>query len=156
MSFEGEIRLVPFDRTYLERSWEWLRDPEIKTMTMAGEFTREDQERFFEDLPSRQDYKIWGVESADGQPIGAGGIKHIHGSDGEFWCYIGERPYWGRGIGGRILEACEVEAQKLGIDRLTMVALEDNERSIRAYEKMGFQFVSRHEEDGTVTLAKSL
>jgi RimJ/RimL family protein N-acetyltransferase len=37
-----------------------------------------------------------------------------------------------------------------------MVALEDNERSIRAYEKMGFQFVSRHEEDGTVTLAKSL
>jgi len=37
-----------------------------------------------------------------------------------------------------------------------MVALETNERSVRAYAKMGFQPVSRDEAAGTVTLAKSL
>jgi RimJ/RimL family protein N-acetyltransferase len=152
----GKLTLVPFSREYLDRSWDWLRDPEIKAMTMAGDFTREDQERFFEGLPGREDYKIWGVESGDGAPIGVAGLKYIHASNAEFWCYIGERSYWGQGLGGRILEECEAEARKLGIDYLRMIALENNERSIRAYEKMGFAFVSRDDEAGTVTLDKSL
>ena len=150
------IVLVPFDRAYLDLSWEWLRDPEIKAMTMAGDFTREDQEKFFEGLPNRTNYKIWGVEGPDGVPIGAGGLKHIDGPTAEFWCYIGERAYWGQGLGGSVLTACEDKARSLGINHLTMVALETNERSVRAYAKMGFQPVSRDEATGTVTLAKSL
>ena len=150
------IRLVPFSRDYLDRSWDWLRDPEIKEMTMAGDFTRQDQIDFFESLPRRRDYKIWGVETATGAPIGAAGLKHIGGRHAEFWCYIGERDYWGQGLGGQILEACEAEAGKSGISRLTMIAQETNQRSIRAYEKMGFVFVSRDNEQRTLTLAKSL
>jgi RimJ/RimL family protein N-acetyltransferase len=132
------IRLVRYDRTYLNRSWDWLRDPEIKELTMAGDFTREDQEAFFASLPERNDYKIWGIQSADGDPIGAAGIKNIRGTTGEFWCYIGERSWWGRRIGGRILELCEEKARELGLDELTMIAGATNDRSIGAFEKMGF------------------
>ena len=150
-----QIRLVPYDRTYLELSSIWLRDPEIKMLTMSVDFSRDQQERFFEGLPTRRDYKIWGVE-ADGQPIGAAGIKHIKGASGESWLYIGERSHWGRGLGGNILEACEDEARKLGIERLTMTALTKNERSLRAYEKSGFQPLKRDDVAGTVVMVKTL
>ena len=29
------VRLEPYDRTYLDLSWEWLRDPEIKAEMVA-------------------------------------------------------------------------------------------------------------------------
>ena len=150
-----QIRLVPYDRTYLELSSTWLRDPEIKTLTMSPDFTREEQERFFKSLPGRRDYRIWGVE-ADGRPIGAAGIKHISGKTGESWLYIGERVHWGRGLGGRILEACEAEARTLGLEQLTMTALATNERSVRAYRKIGFEMVTLDVVAGTVVMAKTL
>ena len=149
------VTLVPYDRDYLDRSYDWLHDPEIKAMAMAPDFTRDDQEAFFAELPQREDYKIWGV-AADGRPIGVGGIKNIAGGDGEFWCYIGEREYWGKGIGGRILELCEEKALELGVTRLTMTALETNERSLNAYRKAGFELLARDEAEGTVTLEKQL
>ncbi len=132
-----KVRLVPYDRAFLDLSWDWLRDPEIKALTMAADFTRDEQRAFFDGLADRADYKIWGVEG-DGVPIGAAGIKHIEGKVGEFWCYIGERDWWGRGVGGQILERCEDKAREIGLQHLIMIADSSNERSIRAFEKVGF------------------
>ena len=132
------IHLEPYDRTYLDLSWDWLADPEIKALTLTPGFTREQQQAFFAALPGRADYKIWGIASDDGDKIGAAGIKHIDGANGEFWCYIGVRAYWGRGIGGRILELCEEKARGLGVEKLIMIAAANNVRSVRAFEKMGF------------------
>lgn len=132
------VRLVPFDRKYLDHSWHWLNDPEIKGPTMTPDFTREDQEAFFETLPQRENYHIWGIESIEGEPLGAVGLKHVAGVRAEFWCYIGERSWWGRGIGGDALRLSEVEARKLGLKELTMVATSDNSRSLNAYRRAGF------------------
>ena len=88
------IHLEPYNRVYLDLSWDWLRDPEIKALTLTPDFTREQQQAFFDALPRRADYKVWGVASDEGEKIGAAGIKHIDGQDGEFWCYIGERTWW--------------------------------------------------------------
>ena len=150
-SRQPRIRLVAYNRAYLEKSWEWLRDPEIKALTLAGDFTRAEQEAFFEGLATRDDYKIWGVESLDGEPLGAAGIKKISGAAGEFWCYIGERSWWGRGVGGEILELCEEKAKELGLDLLTMIAAASNDRSIGAFEKMGF---TPDPESSTATLSQ--
>jgi RimJ/RimL family protein N-acetyltransferase len=148
--------LVPFDRNYLDRSWDWLRDPELKRLTMTPDFSREDQLAFFASLPSRQDYKIWGVETLEDEPIGAAGIKKIADGSGEFWCYIGEREWWGRKIGGQILKLCEDEARELGIETLIMVADATNERSIRAFEKQGFAMDRHVPKPGVVQLSKSV
>jgi RimJ/RimL family protein N-acetyltransferase len=156
MGDDRDIRLVPYDRAYLDRSWDWLRDPELKKLTLAGDFTREEQIAFFESLPSRLDYKIWGVASPEGEPIGAAGIKKISGSSGEFWCYIGERSWWGRKVGGRILELCEEKAHKLDLDHLTMIAGATNDRSISAFEKMGFTPDPDSSSETLVQLSKSL
>ena len=152
----GQIRLEPYDRTYLDLSWDWLRDPEIKALTLTPDFTREQQLAFFASLPERADYKVWGVASDEGEKIGAAGIKHIDGPNGEFWCYIGERAWWGRGIGGRILELCEDQARELGVERLVMIAAADNVRSVRAFEKMGFVLDDVVPGEGLVQLSKAV
>lgn len=155
-SSQPEIRLTRYDRAYLDKSWDWLRDPEIKTLTLTPDFTREQQSAFFDALPGRRDYKIWGVAADHCEKIGAAGIKHINGADGEFWCYIGEREWWGRGIGGRILELCEEQALLLGIYRLIMVAAASNARSVKAFEKMGFVIDDVVPGEGLVQLSKPL
>lgn len=150
------IKLIPYDRSFLDLSWEWLRDPEIKALTLTPDFTREQQEAFFASLPGRADYRIWGVASDEGEKIGAAGIKHIDGASGEVWLYLGEREWWGRGIGGRILELCEEQARALGVAKLIMIASADNVRSVRAFEKMGFTLDPVTPGDGLVQLGKTV
>jgi RimJ/RimL family protein N-acetyltransferase len=155
----GEFRsamifLVPFDRSFLDRSWDWLRDPEIKRLTMAPDFTRADQLAFFAHLPAREDYKIWGVV-ADTRPIGAAGIKNISAGSGEAFLYIGDKSWWGRGAGVEILQLCEAKARDLGLTELRMEAAPWNERSVRAFEKAGF-IVQGSGDDDLIRMAKQL
>lgn len=148
------IKLVPYSRRYLDCSSVWLNDPELKALTLTPDFTRDDQFAFFDSLPSRKDYRIWGVEAPDGSPIGAAGIKNIAGNNGESWCYIGERNWWGRGVGRQILEACEEKARGLGLRQLWMRALATNERSIALYAKMGFVQCPKKSTDEILVMIK--
>lgn len=148
------VQLVPFDQAFLERSWNWLQDPEIKRLTLTPDFTREEQQRFFDGLPSRSDYRIWGVVLAGGELIGAAGLKNVTRGSAEYWGYIGEKQWWGKGLGGEMLTAVEAEARKLGLPQLVLRVVTDNVRAVRAYEKSGFQ-VAR-DEAGVLTMSKSL
>ena len=71
--------LVDFSIEFLEKSWEWLNDPVIKALTMTPDFTREDQENFFKNLPYKDDYWIRGI-TENNLPIGVMGLKHITGA----------------------------------------------------------------------------
>lgn len=152
----GQVHLEPYDRNYLDLSWDWLHDPELKALTLTPDFTREQQQAFFASLAGRDDYRIWGVASDDGEKIGAAGIKHIAGTRGEVWLYLGARHWWGRGVGGRIIELCEEQARILGVERLFMIAATDNVRSVRAFEKTGFMPDDASPGEGLVRLSKSL
>lgn len=151
-----QIRLVPFDRGYLEKSWTWLNDPEVKALTLTPNFTRQDQERFFASLPTRSEYRVWGLESLNAERIGAVGLKHIDQDHAELWCYIGERSFWGQGVIGEILKLAEVEARKLGIASLYIVAAVSNERSLAAFHKRGFEYDDRQPRDDVRRLTKRL
>lgn len=93
------LSLVSFDNLYLDRSWVWLNDPYVKYYTNSKTITKEDQLNWFNSLPTQSKYKIWGL-SADNIPIGVCGFKiqedeHI----AEYWGYIGEADYRGKGLG---------------------------------------------------------
>lgn len=132
------IRLTPFTTSFLDRSWAWLRDSEIKSLTMTPDFDRESQQRFFESLPDRHDYRIWGVTLVDGRPIGAAGLKHIDGRKAEYWGYIGEKDCWGQGLGGHLLGAIENQARSLGVRSLTLTVTAQNHRAVTLYRRSGF------------------
>ncbi len=132
------LSLVTYDERCLEKSWGWLNDPETRELTMTPHFTREDQRRFFEQLPSRTDYRIWGVALGGVELIGAAGIKNHRWSIAEYWGYIGEKKYWGRGLGRSLVAKVESEARELGFNGLDLIVSAKNTRAIALYEKVGF------------------
>lgn len=128
---------VDYDRQFLNKSWDWLHDPEIKQLTMTPDFTKEDQEKWFNGLSQKSDYLIWGIRIYD-QPIGVCGIKNISDHTGEYWGYIGEKQYWNQGLGKKILDHTVTEAVKRSLTLLYLKVWDQNTRAIRLYEKYGF------------------
>ena len=125
-----EIQFLEFSRVFLALSYRWL-SPDI---------TKENQEKWFASLPDKNDYYIRGI-AVDNKPIGACGLKHITSEAGEYWGYIGEKDYWGKGIGGRMLAFIEEYAKSLGLKQIYLHVLHDNERAMRLYVKNGYEAV---------------
>src|ERR1044071_4858744 len=57
----NRLQFVNYDARFLELSWEWLTNPEVKQLAMTPDFTREGQAQWFATLPNRTDYAIWGL-----------------------------------------------------------------------------------------------
>lgn len=131
------VQLCPFDIVFLNLSQGWLNDPEIKSMTNCSDFSEEQQRAWFESLERRKDYLIWGV-TVDGKPIGVCGLKNISVSDCEYWGYIGDKAFWGRGIGNEILIQIEAKAMILKVSSIWLKVNDNNERAISLYKKHGF------------------
>ena len=129
--------LVDYNMTFLHKSWEWLNDPEIKTLTMTPDFTREDQLAFYNSLPDRKNYWIRGLMEND-CPVGAMGLKHINNRNAEYWGYIGEKEFWGKGIGTFMMQQAIKKATELGLDQLYLFVDEENQRAKQLYAGNGF------------------
>lgn len=134
----NRISLQAYDKACLDKSWVWLSDPETSALTMTPAFTRDDQTKFFEQLPLRVDYHVWGVLLDGTELIGAAGLKNPRGSCAEYWAYIGEKQYWGKGLGTGLFEAVEQKAKQLGFSDLDLKVSVANLRAISLYEKVGF------------------
>ena len=79
----GRLTFSRFDERFLEKSWQWLRDPEVKRLTMTPDFTRDQQLSWFRGLPAKKDYLIWGL-LCDEIPIGAMGLKNVTETEAEY------------------------------------------------------------------------
>lgn len=132
-----DLQLVQYNRIFLEKSWDWLHDKEIKELTMTSEFSREEQLLWYQSLDKKKNYYIWGI-TCDNVPIGCCGIKNVLNKHGEYWCYIGEKQYWGLGIGKWILENIKQEAIALGLDQLEINVWVYNIKSIHLHKTRGF------------------
>jgi RimJ/RimL family protein N-acetyltransferase len=131
------LEFCDFDEVFLKKSWNWLNDPDIKAPTRTSDFTKEEQEEWFITRRNSTDYKIWGVKYM-GEPIGCFGIKNLQKDSGEFWCYIGEKDLWGKGLGSLIMIEAKQKARECGINTLYLNVLDKNERAIRLYTKHKF------------------
>lgn len=132
--------LVNYDLAFLEKSWEWLNDPEIKELTLTPDFSKEDQLNFYNSLPQKKDYWIKGI-TENNTPIGAMGLKNIDTgeSSAEYWGYIGEKEYWGKGIGKFILKEAIIKARELNLKKIYLKVNRKNIIAKNLYLKMGFK-----------------
>lgn len=135
------LKFVEYDESFLGLSWLWLKDPEISALTMTPEFTKNEQLIFFRSLEKRKDYFIRGVIYQN-KKIGAVGIKNINQDKGEYWGYIGEKKYWGQGLGKEIMEKIFSEARLLGLKKLYLQVSSNNQRAINLYKREGFEVSS--------------
>ena len=98
----------------------------------------EEQQTWFKSLAARNDYRIWGIHCGS-RKIGACGLKNISGKSAEYWGYIGEKEYWGRGLGKRLVSYCIEQAGELGLSSLYLKVIPENTRARRLYLASGFQ-----------------
>ncbi len=147
------LEIVKYTEEFLPLSWKWLNDSEIKKLTMTSDFSKEDQINFFNSLSSRKNYKIFGIEF-DGIKIGACGLKNIEQNRSEYWGYIGEKEYWGKGLGKEILTKMINLAINEKISSVYLKVEKNNYRAIKLYEKFGF--VNKLEEDNYLIMDKNI
>lgn len=149
-----KVTLVEFDENLLECSWKWLNDSEIREMISASNLiTKEGQLKWFNSISALDDYCIWGI-SVENIPIGACGIKNITNFDCEYWGYIGEKKYWGKGLGRQIMILMENEARNRNLKIIWLQVNKNNNRAINLYRKMKYQI--KEIIDGSLIMHKVL
>ncbi len=150
------VKLEKFSYKFLEKSWYWLNDPEVKYLTDTPDFTEEQQKKWFDSLGSDPTYQLWGISFSE-MPIGVFGIKNIQlqKGEGEYWGYIGERTYRGKGIGRIVLQSLiDYAKNKIGLLSLYLYVIEQNEIAINFYKS--FDFIETGRENGKIIMQKIL
>lgn len=137
-----KVDFVAYTEEFLNLSWLWLNDPEIKLLTLTPDFSREEQLDFFNKIPLRLDYKISGI-MVNGERAGACGLKNINNGTAEFWCYLGLKKFWGAGLSVNIIQYIEMQCKDLSVKSLNLKVSSSNFLAIRAYEKNGFSVDSQ-------------
>lgn len=132
-----EVQFKEYDRIILEKSWEWLNDPEIKRIMHAPEIDKESQERWFQSLKDRKDYYIEGIWR-DSEPIGVIGLKHITSTDAEIFGYIGEKKYWGKAIGMDMMQRMLDHGRSIGLSSIWAQMRKDNLLSYKLHRRFGY------------------
>lgn len=145
------IQFKEYDRRMLEKSWEWLNDPEIKEMTLTPDLNKTSQEEWYQNLKNRKDYYIAGVWR-DEEPIGVIGIKHINSMDGELFGYIGEKKYWGKAIGVDMMKRTLKQGREMGLSSVYSIIGKENINSIKLHQRFGFK--TEKELDGNKILMR--
>jgi len=148
-----EVSFVPFNELFLEASWKWLQDEELRYLIDSTPVSKEQQLQWYNSLSKKTDYKIWGVVYNE-LPIGVCGLKNITTTQGEYWGYIGEKTFWGKGIGKAILLFIEEFARGAHLNEMVLHVLATNERAIKLYKKNGYEVVN--DQAGELMLMKKV
>lgn len=147
------INFCAFDENFLELSWKWLNDSEVKKMTNTPDFFKEDQYKWFLSLENNKNYYIWGIEF-ENKPIGVAGLKNVTEKDAFVYWYIGEKSDRGKGYGNYIASEITKKAKSLGLEFLYAFSIIENYKSINLLFKEGYK-ISKFE-NGKYTLFKKL
>lgn len=143
------ITITKYDKVFFENSKKWLSDLEIKKLTLTPDIDDASREKWFCSLKNKDDYLIWGLKYDDA-PIGALGIKNIDWNRGigEYWGYIGEKTYIGKGYGKEMICFVTSKALKLKLKKLYLKVADYNVRALNCYKKSGFVEVDRIDDRG--------
>jgi RimJ/RimL family protein N-acetyltransferase len=148
-----EIKFVSFDLIFLDASFHWMQDEGLRSLIDAPPITKASQQLWFKSLEERYDYYIWGV-TANELPIGVCGLKNVNRGMGEYWGYIGDKGYWGKGIGTKMLYFIEAFAKSIEIDLLELRVLKFNRRAFDLYLRNGY--VVSEQTEGITFMEKKL
>ncbi|MGN6617592.1 MAG: GNAT family N-acetyltransferase [Ilyomonas sp.] len=141
------LELGIFDEEVLDLSFNWLNDKEVKFLTRTPELSRETQKNWFKTLSHRNDYLVKTLK-ADNVAIGVVGLKKIdhNKSEAEYFGYIGNKAYWGKGVGQWMLAEAINVAKNMQLAKLYLNVITENYIAVNLYFKMGFK-ITRYTSD---------
>jgi RimJ/RimL family protein N-acetyltransferase len=142
---EGEeVRLRPVEEGDLPHFVTWLEDMDVRRWLAMSEMpppTLESEHEWYQERKQDPSCVIWCIESEEGLPIGDVGLGLIDKTHkrAELGIFIGDKTFWGRGLGpDAIHRVLRYAFEELTLRRVQLHVDEDNLRGIRCYEKCGF------------------
>ena len=138
------IKVLEFDISFLNKSWKWLNDEDLQKLIISPRISKKQQEEWFYSLKNKKNYYIKGIEY-NGEKIGVLGLKNITQNKGEYFGYIGEREYWGLGIGKFMLKYIEEYCKKIKLKKIYLKVLKNNKRAFLLYKRFGYKIIEVQE-----------
>jgi RimJ/RimL family protein N-acetyltransferase len=144
------IQLLPLQVDQAPTFHRWMSDPEVIAYSLS----------VFQHLKTSAQVADWLAHTLQDQRsltlgiylpetqelIGYAGIVNISrvNQSGEYFILLGEKRYWGQGIGTTVTRALVARAfQELGLHRVMLTVSVPNEGGVKAYLKAGFQVEGR-------------
>jgi ribosomal-protein-alanine N-acetyltransferase len=154
MAEGSTVFLRPLEPSDLnERYVAWLNDPQVTRFTETGIFptTLEDLQNYYRSLSvSKNDVMFAIVDKKSGQHVGNVKLGPIHWLHrvATFGILIGEKDFWGKGVG---LETTRLMVEygfdRLNLRRIDLGVFAEHEAAVRCYEQAGFKTEGRLRED---------
>jgi RimJ/RimL family protein N-acetyltransferase len=138
-----KVRLRALQEEDAEDCRRWVNDWDVvRNLEIRYPLSRLVERDFIErNMKPQPNDKVFGIETLDGLYIGNAGLHRISWEDrrATFGIFIGEKKYWGKGYGTDATRAIVRFAfDQMNLNRVDLQVLDDNERGIRCYEKIGF------------------
>jgi RimJ/RimL family protein N-acetyltransferase len=150
----SELLITPLDLTNdeeLELKVKWANDEEINHLftpnLLEGKLPVQSKQMIVDSIKTQpKDYCHHFMIRFGDTYIGEASIMVepdylIKKEEGTGWLaiIIGEKEYWGHGLGSKILSFLEAEAKELGLKRCELGVFEFNEIAYKSYVKAGFK-----------------
>jgi RimJ/RimL family protein N-acetyltransferase len=131
------------EKTDVPYKVKWFNDPEVnKTLLMEEKLDLKRSLEWFERSRKDTSRRDLVIESTEGEPIGIMALVHIDEADGtaECFCVIGDKAYWGKGIGTEVhLLLADWAFKDLGLYKIWAYIRPENAAIINVIKRVGFK-----------------
>lgn len=139
------IRMVPLERSHLDKIVVWFNDPEVTRWIQRDmPVARAHEDKWFEHMLESRDDLVWAVHDEGDRHIGVTGIHRIDWKNRNALTgtVLGEKSAWGRGYGTDVMRTRTRWAfETLGMHRLQSESFVANEASRHCLEKVGYRII---------------
>lgn len=129
--------------TDLQSCLRWINDQEvIQYISVYLPSSKQDEEKWFDNLQKRKEDVVLGIETLDNAFIGITGLHNINWKDrtAVHGVLIGEKKYWGRGYGTDAnMVLLNYAFNTLNLRKICSSVIVFNERSINYHATCGYQ-----------------
>ncbi|MGN0002929.1 MAG: GNAT family N-acetyltransferase [Sphingobacterium composti] len=144
------IYLRPLQIEDARKSFKWRNDAEIWTYTgfvPTQEITLDIEEKWLTNVLKNENDKRFAIcLSSNDEYIGNVQLRNIIDNTAEFELFIGEKQYWGKGIGFEATrQMLQIAFNNLNLQSVYLYVHPQNIIGIRCYYRAGFKFISEDE-----------
>ncbi len=140
------IRLKILNKTNVPPFYKWINDYEVIKYSLPLFLTintKSEINEWYTELIKNTKAINYGIFlNTTGKLLGYAGICDISeiNKSGEYYIFIGEKEFWGRGIGTLVTkELLKIGFLNYSLNRIFLTVSEYNIGGIKAYEKVGFK-----------------
>lgn len=144
------IDLLPLSNENVQSFYKWINDEEVIKYSLSY-FSRiktiEEIDKWFIEMLNEKNSLNLGIYLKNScELIGYAGISKISETNksGEYFIFIGDKNYWGKGIGSDVTnKVIEIGFKNLDLNRIMLTVSEQNIGGLKAYKRAGFTIEGR-------------